>query len=118
MPHCIIEHASKIDGKTLMSLVFEAALASQLFEVDGSDIKVRALPYDDFITGNSALNFIHVTLKILSGRSTEQKLMLSNLVLEKLKSHGIKGCAISVEIVDIARATYVKGSHLSADNKV
>jgi len=108
MPHCIIEHASEINGKTLMSLVFEGALSSQLFESDGSDIKVRTLPFIDFITGNSEFDFIHVTLKILSGRSTEQKLMLSDLVLEKLKSHDIKGCAISVEVVDIERRTYTK----------
>ena len=108
MPHCIIEHSSEINGKTLMPLVFDGTVNSQLFEIDGSDIKVRALAYDDFITGNSALNFIHVTLKILSGRNTEQKLMLSNLVLEKLKVHDIKGCAISVEILDIERATYTK----------
>jgi len=108
MPHCIIEHATEIEGRTLMPLVFEGALASQLFEADGSDIKVRALPYIDFITGNSELNFIHVILKILSGRSTEQKLMLSNLVLAKLKTHGIKRCSISVEVVDIERGTYTK----------
>ena len=41
MPHCIIEHSSNITGDKLVSLVYKGALKSELFEADGSDIKVR-----------------------------------------------------------------------------
>jgi len=108
MPHCLIEHSSIIDGKPLMSSVFEGVFASGLFEPDGSDIKVRSLPYSDFKTGNSELNFVHVILKILSGRTVEQKTLLSQLVLKKLKANYIKGCSTSVEVVDIERVSYAK----------
>lgn len=113
MPHCIIEHSSSIDSNTLIPLVFNASLASTLFEKDGSDIKVRALPFEHYQTGtvqstSSQLDFIHVTMRILSGRNTEQKLMLSNLVLESLKPLALKACSTSVEVVDIDRASYSK----------
>ena len=113
MPHCIIEHSSSIDSKTLIPLVFNASMESSLFEKDGSDIKVRVVPFTHYQTGvlqsaASPADFIHVTLKILSGRNTEQKLMLSKLVLESLTTLTLKGCSTSVEVVDIDRASYSK----------
>jgi 5-carboxymethyl-2-hydroxymuconate isomerase len=96
-----------------MPLVFNASLASSLFEKDGSDIKVRAIPFTQYQTGALQSNvaqvaFIHVTLKILSGRNTEQKKMLSHLVLSSLEALALKVYSISVEIVDIERASYAK----------
>jgi len=113
MPHCIIEHSSSLDSSTLMPLVFGANLNSSLFEKDGSDIKVRAVPFTQYQTGKvhsniAQIDFIHVTLKILSGRNTEQKKMLSHLVLSNLETLALKACSISVEVVDIDRATYAK----------
>ena len=113
MPHCIIEHSAKIDSNALIPLVFNASLESSLFEQDGSDIKVRVLPFTHYQTGSlqsasSQADFIHVSLRILSGRNTEQKLMLSRLVLESLATLNLKGCSTSVEVVDIDRASYSK----------
>ena len=108
MPHCIIEHSAKIDGETLVSSVYEGALESNLFEPEGSDIKVRAVPYSNFKTGNVDINFVHVTLKILSGRSVTQKTNLTHLVLEQLQTLQITNCSISVEVADIDRASYAK----------
>ena len=108
MPHCVIEHSAKIDGETLISSVYEGALKSNLFEPEGSDIKVRAVPYSNFKTGNVDINFVHVTLKILSGRSLIQKTDLTHLVLEQLKTLQITNCSISVEVADIDRASYAK----------
>ena len=113
MPHCIIEHSSNLDSNALIPLVFNASLESSLFEQDGSDIKVRVLPFTHYQTGvlqsaAAQADFIHVTMKILSGRNTEQKLMLSKLVLESLTTLSLKGCSTSVEVVDIDRASYSK----------
>jgi 5-carboxymethyl-2-hydroxymuconate isomerase len=108
MPHCVIEHSASIDGTTLVTLVHKGALTSNLFEAEGSDIKVRALAFDTYQTGSVDINFIHVTLNILSGRNLEQKSMLSQLVLEQLKSLSLIGCSISVEVADIDRASYAK----------
>ena len=113
MPHCIIEHSSSIDSNTLIPLVFNASMESSLFEKDGSDIKVRVVPFTHYQTGvlqsaTTQADFIHVTMRILSGRNTKQKLMLSKLVLESLSTLSLKGCSTSVEVVDIDRASYSK----------
>lgn len=108
MPHCIIEHSTEISGKTLIPLVHHGALESELFDPEGSDIKIRTIPYSNYRTGSVNINFIHVTLKILSGRCAEQKSKLSHLVLEKLQTLERSKCSISVEVVDIDRDSYAK----------
>lgn len=108
MPHCIIEHSSNIDGSDLVSLVHQGAVTSELFSTEGSDIKVRATPYATYKTGSVEISFVHVTLRILSGRNLEQKSALTNLVLESLKTRIEKDCSISVEVVDIDTESYAK----------
>ena len=51
-----------------------------LFEPDGSDIKVRALAYHSYITGGFKTDFVHVTAKILYGRSLLQKTAVSKSI--------------------------------------
>ena len=113
MPHCIIEFSSDISPEPLMSSVFEGAIASDLFDKQGADIKVRAIAYDHHISGASFSSFIHVTLKILGGRSEEQKASLSNLVLQKVKENKYSNCSITVEVIDIDRASYTKSTNLT-----
>lgn len=108
MPHCIVEHSSTINGNTLIPLVFSGALKSKLFEDDGSDIKVRTLSFENYQTGKQKTDFAHITLKILSGRNKQQKIILSQLVLEQLKTLNLANCSITVEVVDIDRASYAK----------
>ncbi|MCZ8499940.1 hypothetical protein O9929_27170 [Vibrio lentus] len=44
-----------------------------MFEADGRDIKVRSIASSNYQTGTTKADFIHVTLRILSGRSDENK---------------------------------------------
>lgn len=88
--------------------MFSGALESELFEFDGSDIKVRALSFSNYQSGKEKIDFIHVTLKILSGRSSNQKEMLSQLVLKQLITLGLTNCSMSVEVIDIDRPSYSK----------
>lgn len=108
MPHCVIEHSDNIDGNTLVPLVYAGALKSSLFESEGSDIKIRALSYANYQTGNVNIGFVHVTLKILSGRTPEQKKALTKLVLEQVNTLAMMQCSISVEVADVDRASYAK----------
>ena len=108
MPHCVIEHSAKFDSDMVMAKVFEGAFQSRLFEADGSDIKVRARVFEHFLTGNTKADFIHVSLNILSGRSAAQKAHLSETVLKQLAVLAIAPSSISVEVVDIDRASYRK----------
>lgn len=106
MPHCIIEHSSDISGQALLPVAYEAAFASGLF--GGPDIKARAVAFDHALVGGEPASFIHVTLRILSGRTEQQKHALSTLVASRIGEHAPAGCALTVEVVDMDRASYSK----------
>ncbi len=80
MPHCIIEYSKELEDKIkpteLIDKVYQSTLKSNLFEDD--DIKTRTIPSENHQTGNKKINFINVTVRILSGRNQELKKLLSN----------------------------------------
>lgn len=109
MPHCIIEHSNNIDGKSLVSAVYSGAKCSQLFAV--SDIKVRTMSFDVYQAGDGVSvpqSFVHVTTKILSGRSLEQRSELSRWILSELDALTLCDASITVEVVGIETASYAK----------
>ena len=108
MPHCVIEYSVETPTKPLMKTVYDSTLASGLFDPSGKDIKVRAMPYTYQQNGAGLAGFIHVTLKILSGRTTEQKRHLSTTVLTALHDLGFTNCSLTVEVIDIDRDSYAK----------
>ncbi|MCF7506007.1 5-carboxymethyl-2-hydroxymuconate isomerase [Vibrio sp. L3-7] len=108
MPHCIIEHSSTIDGQQLNQKVFLGAMESQLFSPIGEDIKVRSLAYQHYQTGELKEDFVHVSVRILSGRNESDKAMLSKSILEQLLSLTLSNASLTVEIIDIDRASYSK----------
>ena len=108
MPHCIIEHSPNISPEGLMHAVFDGALHSQLFLPNGADIKVRAIAYQNFKLGDSKTSFVHVVVKILAGRTDEQKQRLSQEIIKKLSGLGHQDISITVEVVDMERQSYQK----------
>ena len=110
MPHCIIEYSngieSTIDISTLVSAVYQGALSSALFAPE--DIKCRAIPYAHFHAGGDRVDFIHVVLKILQGRDTQQKTSLSRYVLMALETLPLTCISLTVEVVDIETSSYQK----------
>lgn len=110
MPHLIIEYAAALeqdtDIKTLVDAAFTAADQSGLFTP--ADIKVRALPFHAYTTGGTDQPFVHVEVKLLSGRSEAQKKALASSVLEHLKATLPASVAISVETNDLDRGSYSK----------
>ena len=116
MPHCIIEYSQELtqdlDMTTIMKAVFAGSVLSSLFSP--ADIKVRAMPYNDFYTENidktnkSQQRFIHVCCKILSGRNLEQRQNLSENILNQLTLLELKWISISVEIVEMELESYNK----------
>lgn len=108
MPHCIIEHSPSFYGESLNQGVYLGALQSKLFAEDGSDIKVRSMAYDHYQTGENAQDFVHVTVKILSGRTAEDKQRLSQLVMKQLQALSITNASLTVEVVDMDRGCYSK----------
>lgn len=108
MPHCIIEHANTFHAEELMAAVFKGTLDSGLFSADGRDIKVRAQAYNHYQTGHQHQDFVHVAIKILSGRTPEQKQGLSHHVLTELERLKCVNCSLTVEVLDIDIACYAK----------
>lgn len=110
LPHCIIEYSKKITAnlpvEQLMHAVYKGANQSELFAA--SDIKVRACAFDDFYLSGSEQVFVHVNLKILSGRDLSQRKSLSASVSNQLERLGIEDAAITVEVTNIEKESYAK----------
>ena len=110
MPHCIIEYSqelkNKVIPKQLMGSVFAGAFNSKLFEAD--DIKTRIIPFQHYLSGGHKQNFVHVTLKILSGRNLEQRKALSNSVLAELNKIISTSVSLTVEVIEIEKESYSK----------
>ncbi|GAA3935849.1 5-carboxymethyl-2-hydroxymuconate Delta-isomerase [Litoribacillus peritrichatus] len=110
MPHCIVEYSSDLMPETaptqMMEAVLKGALNSALF--DRKDIKLRAMSYETYLGGHDSQRFIHVELKILSGRNNEQKVILTESVLNQLRGLNLSDISISVEVTDTDKDSYRK----------
>lgn len=110
MPHLIIEfseglaEASQIE--TMLDEVSRAAAHTGLFEV--SHIRVRAMAYAHYRIAGNREPFIHAQCRIHAGRSEAQKRQLSKAVLSALRGQGWPVQVITVEVVEMERASYAK----------
>lgn len=110
MPHCIVEYSNEIEKSVepiqLINAVYQGALKSDLFE--DADIKTRSIAFDSYQSGSIKKAFVHVTVKILSGRNLKQKKILSNLILSQLKTIDFSSAMLTVEVVEIEKDSYAK----------
>jgi len=115
MPHLTLEYTRNLTGfepAVALAAINAAAFDSGLF--GEPDIKSRAVGLDCFQIGvlPAARGFIHIRIALLAGRSGEERQRLAEAVLAALnvtvnreKSMEIQ---ISVETVDLDRASYAK----------
>jgi len=79
MPHCVIEYTKnlspEVDVDNMVDVTFETIVQAEIF--NKSAIKVRAISYDHYKSGLTKDYFIHITIRILPGRTPEQKSTLS-----------------------------------------
>ncbi|TWX63083.1 5-carboxymethyl-2-hydroxymuconate Delta-isomerase [Colwellia sp. C1TZA3] len=110
MPHCIVEYSAKIieslPVEQLMHAVYKGVNQSELFTA--ANIKVRACVYNDFYLPGAEQVFVHVNLKILSGRDLSQRKNLTDSVSNQLERLGIEDAVITVEVTKIEKESYVK----------
>jgi len=110
MPHCIIDYsedvAVEVEIDDLIEAVHRGAMDSGLFPE--YDIKTRALAFERHRTGQTRDSFVHVAIHLLSGRSDEHKVMLSEGVLARIEPMLPRVVSVGVEIIDIHRASYRK----------
>lgn len=109
MPHIIIEYAHPIadnhDMNAICSTLFEAAMATGVFKTR-EDVKVRALPASHWFQEVENSTFAHVTVRLMEGRTLEQKAMLTRALLEKADELLPDVGTISVDIKELDPKTY------------
>ena len=110
MPHCIIEYAKPIEQQVyindMVALLHDAMLGSGLF--NASSVKTRAMAFDHYMVGEGGGLFVHVTVKMLDGRTATQKKSLSN-TLHTIVSGMVSADAIrTVDIRDMNSEAYSK----------
>jgi 5-carboxymethyl-2-hydroxymuconate isomerase len=119
MPHLIIEHSSNIKSKSVTKLEKHIQNIMNDFEgnFDADQCKCRSFACDEYLVGRidqAEASFIHITLKVLRGRSAEIRKNLSQKIIEFTEKFFIdlnlptKRCDISVDIVEMDRDTYQK----------
>ena len=114
MPHIIFECSDAIKSKLSFEQLFIELhkMLSHLLPTQISSCKSRVVPYSQYLVGNDEANlFVHLTIKILPGRTTEVKNKTSEKVLELLEQvindlHMIN-VSISVEVLDLS-TSYLK----------
>ncbi|MFD1216092.1 MULTISPECIES: 5-carboxymethyl-2-hydroxymuconate Delta-isomerase [Microbulbifer] len=114
MPHLVIEYAQKLEENlsipALVTDAHQAMSATGLFSADA--IKTRAVPYRNFVLGRnpqgSGDQFIHAEVRILEGRTTEQKETLSAAIFNCLCEAAPEVADISVEVRGMEKASYSK----------
>lgn len=110
MPHMVISYAkpleTQVDIAEIVKTVWHCAEKTGLF--DASAIKARALPVEHFLNANTERPFVHVDAKLFEGRTTEQKQELTKSIFEGLEAILPEGTSISVEAVDMDKASYIK----------
>ena len=119
MPHIIIEHSKNILEKELIEIGREIQkIMSNISEgnFDPDQCKIRCIAYQNYIVGleKNHENFIHISIKILSGRDVviRKKLALETFEYTKNFYKNLKlpqkRCDISVDIIEVDREVYQK----------
>ncbi len=110
MPHCIVEYSNSPviaeNINELLTSVFKGAIDSQLF--DAPSVKTRAIAFDSYQVGDTDKLFVHVTAKILSGRTLEQRQRLSKSIINSLSSFNFDNTSYTVEVIEMERESYEK----------
>jgi 5-carboxymethyl-2-hydroxymuconate isomerase len=108
MPHIVMEYSENLHpfiGAALRE-THQTVTESGLF--DPQAVKARSIAYADYILPEGGINFLHVTISILSGRSKEEKLLLSQAAFDVIKRIVANADRLSVDIHEMDKETYRK----------
>lgn len=112
MPHLVLEHSAELthshDLGALADALFDAACAHRLFAKAPGAVKVRTIACANGRSGVLPETYAHLTLRLLSGRSPEDKAALAEDFLQILDRHLPDIGSLSVEPVEIDTRTYAK----------
>ena len=111
MPHFIIEYSSRghdglFEASSLMRSLHDAAAATGIMQAE--DIKVRAMPFADYLVAGSSDGFCHLSVYMLNGRTAEQKTLLSEALRAVMYKMLPRTKSLSVDIRDMDPDAYKK----------
>ena len=112
MPHAIIEHSSNIEHAVetlhVLHVVHAIMEASGLFAP--SAIKTRRHVTHDYLVGQHNQNgsFIHITVYMMEGRTSEQKNTLSGRLFTEIAQRLPEVTSVTVDIRDMDASCYRK----------
>lgn len=106
MPHCIIEYAQGLapHADRLLDTIQQTVIDSPLFSA--VDVRSRRQAFDGYRLGADNQYFIHVTIKLLRGRSDREKAQLTQQVVDAITNLALGDVLVSCECVDIHTASY------------
>jgi 5-carboxymethyl-2-hydroxymuconate isomerase len=127
MPHIIVEHSiESIDNKSSYYLIFSEIRnvfieLKDMASFDISQCKFRSIFFNDFLIGDSSLLqnkdskhlFLHITVKIMEGRTLNARNLLADKIMEKIEGFFIankitRHIELTVDIVEMNRDNYRK----------
>lgn len=112
MPNCTVEYAEVLKDRMEISTfaihLHEALAASPLF--NEKDVKVWAAPVPFCLVGGEVKPIIHITIKLLAGRTLAQREALSQSIVSSSKGFlsGLGSIALSVEVIELEVETEVE----------
>ena len=109
MPHIVCHYSASPDMPPILDVMLglhHAAASTGVVQAD--DLKIRALPFSDYLVAGEERSFCHVLLYLLAGRTPEQKERLSIALRQELAEllRGIT--SISIDVRDMDPQAYKK----------
>ena len=110
MPHIVVEHSDSLTAfmreNDVLRALHSCVTDSGLF--DPQAVKARAMPYVDAVLPEGADRFVHITVSILSGRTSDQRAALSQAVFEAAQRKLSTDIRLSVNIHEMDAQIYKK----------
>ena len=109
MPHIVCHYSASpkmLPMLDVMKALHDAAASTGV--VKAEDLKIRALPFADYLVAGERRSFFHVSLYLLAGRTPEQKECLSIELRKALAGILTDVYSISIDIRDMDPEAYKK----------
>ncbi|MBL4764711.1 MAG: 5-carboxymethyl-2-hydroxymuconate isomerase [Colwellia sp.] len=111
MPHFILEHSGNLTNESLdldglFTRLIDEAVATGIFPLAGIRCRAHNCEYFRVADGTTTFGFIHLQVRIGSGRSEEQKASAAKVLFGVLTDHlsaiyESQGLAISFELTEL-----------------
>ncbi|MDN3608385.1 5-carboxymethyl-2-hydroxymuconate Delta-isomerase [Vibrio ostreicida] len=112
MPNLVMEYSNSVDERVNVSSLLEdlhqVTLQCGLFEA--KSVKSRALRCHNWLIGEEgdSGDFIHISVELLEGRTSEQKRELSRQLMDVLQRQAVYVYSLTVNIRDMDRECFQK----------